>query len=265
MNELERIAVYCGARDGADPAYRNAAEAMGRALATRGIVLVYGGGALGLMGALADATLAAGGEVIGVIPAFMDGRETIHQGLTQLRVSRSMHDRKATMLDLADGVIALPGGIGTLDELIEAMTWAQLGLHQIPCGLLDVNGFWQPFVDVLEHCIAHGFLEPGRRDAFVRSPDPERLLDALGQAPLPARRAGLGRRGRRWPSCRQGSRRRFGSGRRQPARWSGRRASMTGTAALTTRPVRRRAARPAECRPAGERPAARPPWRPASR
>jgi len=192
VNELERIAVYCGARDGADPAYRNAAEAMGRALATRGIVLVYGGGALGLMGALADATLAAGGEVIGVIPAFMDGRETIHQGLTQLRVSRSMHDRKATMLDLADGVIALPGGIGTLDELIEAMTWAQLGLHQIPCGLLDVNGFWQPFVDVLEHCIAHGFLEPGRRDAFVRSPDPERLLEALGQAPLPARRAGPG-------------------------------------------------------------------------
>jgi len=192
VNELERIAVYCGARDGADPAYRAAAEAMGRTLAARGIGLVYGGGALGMMGALADATLAAGGEVIGVIPAFMDGRETIHRGLTQLRISRSMHDRKATMLDLADGVIALPGGIGTLDELIEAMTWAQLGLHQVPCGLLDVNGFWQPFVDVLEHCIAHGFLEVGRRDAFVRASDPDRLLDALQRAPLPPRTSGTG-------------------------------------------------------------------------
>jgi uncharacterized protein (TIGR00730 family) len=188
VNELRRIAVYCGAREGADPAYRQAAGAMGRALAARRIGLVYGGGALGLMGAIADAALAAGGEVIGVIPAFMDGRETIHRGLTQLRVSRSMHDRKATMLDLADGVIALPGGLGTLDELIEAMTWAQLGLHQIPCGLLDVDGFWQPFVDVLEHCIARGFLEPARREAFVRSPDPAGLLDALGHAPPPPRR-----------------------------------------------------------------------------
>ncbi len=190
MNELERIVVYCGARDGADPAYRAAAEAMGRALAERGIGLVYGGGAYGLMGAVADAALTAGGEVIGVIPAFMDGREAIHTGLTQLRISRSMHDRKATMLDLADGVIALPGGIGTLDELVEAMTWAQLGLHQIPCGLLDVNGFWQPFIDMLEHCIAHGFVEAARRDAFVRASEPERLLDALRQTPLPPRTAG---------------------------------------------------------------------------
>jgi len=187
MTELRRIAVYCGARAGTDPAFREAADAMGRALARRGIGLVYGGGSLGLMGAVADAALASGGEVIGVIPAFMDGREAIHQGLTQLRVSRSMHDRKATMLDLADGVVALPGGIGTLDELIEAMTWAQLGLHQIPCGLLDVNDFWQPFIDVLEHCIAHGFLDPARRGAFVRGTDPDGLLDALGQAPLPPR------------------------------------------------------------------------------
>ena|ERR1700674_918079 len=187
MNELRRIAVYCGARAGTDPAFRQAADALGRALARRGLGLVYGGGSLGLMGAVADAALAGGGEVIGVIPAFMDGRETIHRGLTQLRVSRSMHDRKATMLDLADGVIALPGGIGTLDELIEAMTWAQLGLHQIPCGLLDVNGFWQPLVDVLEHCIENGFLDPARRGAFVRGTDPDRLLDALGQTPLPPR------------------------------------------------------------------------------
>lgn len=187
MESLRRIVVYCGSRQGADPAYREAAGALGRALARREIGLVYGGGAAGLMGAVADAALEAGGEATGVIPAFMHGREFIHQGLTHLRVSRSMHDRKATMLDLADGVIALPGGIGTLDELIEAMTWTQLGLHQIPCGLLDVNGFWQPFVDLLEHCIAEGFLDAGRRDAFARASDPDALIDTLMHALPPGR------------------------------------------------------------------------------
>jgi hypothetical protein len=187
VESLRRIVVYCGSRQGADPAYREAAGALGRALARREIGLVYGGGAAGLMGAVADAALEAGGEATGVIPAFMHGREFIHQGLTHLRVSRSMHDRKATMLDLADGVIALPGGIGTLDELIEAMTWTQLGLHQIPCGLLDVNGFWQPFVDLLEHCIAEGFLDAGRRDAFARASDPDALIDTLMHALPPGR------------------------------------------------------------------------------
>ncbi len=187
MESLQRIAVYCGSREGASPAYREAATALGRTLARREIGLVYGGGAVGLMGAVADGVLAAGGEVTGVIPAFMHGRESIHQGLTHLRVSRSMHDRKATMLDLADGVIALPGGIGTLDELIEAMTWSQLGLHQIPCGLFDVDGFWQPFVDVLEHCITEGFLAAAHRDAFVRNTDPDALIDALMQVLPPGR------------------------------------------------------------------------------
>jgi uncharacterized protein (TIGR00730 family) len=158
-----------------------AATALGGTLARRRIGVVYGGGSTGLMGALADAALAAGGEVVGVIPEFMGGRGSIHRGLTHLRVSRSMHERKATMLDLADGVIALPGGIGTLDELVEAMTWTQLGLHRIPCGLFDVNGFWQPFVDVLEHCIQEGFLDAARRDAFVRASDPDVLIDALTQ------------------------------------------------------------------------------------
>lgn len=186
---LQRIAVYCGSRDGSGRTYRAAAAALGHALAERSIGLVYGGGAVGLMGVLADAVLAAGGDVTGVVPAFMHGRESIHQGLTQLRISRSMHDRKATMLDLADAVIALPGGLGTLDELVEAMTWQQLDLHQIPCGLLDVRGYWNPFLALLEHAVAEGFIDPARAPRVFRESDPGRLIDALA-APASAGRAG---------------------------------------------------------------------------
>lgn len=178
--DVERIAVYCGARSGVDPAYLAAARGLGTELARRGIGLVYGGGAVGLMGAVADSALAAGGQVTGVIPAFMDGRESIHGGLSELRISRSMHDRKATMLDLADAVIALPGGLGTLDELVEALTWAQLGLHRIPCGLLDVNGYWDPFVDLLAHAVRHGFVDTDLPRGIARHADPGALIDALG-------------------------------------------------------------------------------------
>jgi uncharacterized protein (TIGR00730 family) len=188
MPELQRIAVYCGARTGSDGAYLAAARATGDAIAARGVGLVYGGGAVGLMGALADGALARGGEVIGVIPAFMDGRESIHAALSELRISRSMHDRKATMLDLADGVIALPGGLGTLDEFVEALTWAQLGLHRIPCGLLDVGGFWEPLVALIDHAIAKGFVDPAMAGGIVRENDPGRLIDALVDASVPARR-----------------------------------------------------------------------------
>jgi uncharacterized protein (TIGR00730 family) len=181
MEPLRRIAVYCASSDGADPAYRDAATAMGACLGRRGIGLVYGGGALGLMGAVADAALAAVGEVTGVIPAFMDGREHIHRGVTHLRVSRSMHDRKATMLDLADAVIALPGGLGTLDELVEAITWTQLGLHDIPCGVLDVGGYWAPFFGLIDHYIAEGFVVPERRLTLARADDPDRLIDVLAE------------------------------------------------------------------------------------
>ncbi len=189
MPEFRRIAVYCGARTGNDDAYLAAARATGQAMAARGVGLVYGGGAVGLMGALADGALARGGEVIGVIPAFMDGRESIHGGLSELRISRSMHDRKATMLDLADAVIALPGGLGTLDEFVEALTWAQLGLHRIPCGLLDVGGFWDPLVALIDHAIAQGFVDTAMADGIVRRDDPAQLIDALVGSAVPAREA----------------------------------------------------------------------------
>src|SRR6185503_14872599 len=146
---MSRLCVFCGSSPGHDPAYGAAAAQLGRVLAERGIGLVYGGGRVGLMGILADAALAAGGEVIGVIPQALLDREIGHRGLTQLRVVDSMHSRKALMGDLADGFIALPGGIGTLEELFEVWTWAQLGLHRKPCGLLDANGFYAPLVDFL--------------------------------------------------------------------------------------------------------------------
>lgn len=140
---MRRIGVFCGSSVGRRPRYRTEAEALGRALATRRIGLVYGGARVGLMGALADATLAAGGEVIGVIPRALVAKEVAHNGLTELRVVSSMHERKATMVDLADGFIALPGGWGTLEELFEVLTWAQLGLHRKPCGLLNVEEYFR--------------------------------------------------------------------------------------------------------------------------
>jgi len=147
---MSRLCVFCGSSPGHDPAHGASAAQLGRVLAERGIGLVYGGGRVGLMGILADAALAAGGEVIGVIPQALLDREIGHRGLTQLRVVDSMHARKALMGELAEGFIALPGGIGTLEELFEVWSWAQLGLHRKPCGLLDVNGFFAPLVDFLD-------------------------------------------------------------------------------------------------------------------
>ncbi len=186
MSPPRTIAVYCGANDGRNPAYRTAAHELGRHLAARGIRLVYGGGATGLMGVVADAVLGAGGEVTGVIPAFMQDKEYIHTGLDELHVRASMHERKATMLDLADAVIALPGGIGTLDELIEAMAWTQLGIHGISCGLLDADGFWDPFVQMLDHCVNEGFVTAATRDSVIRSSDPAWLVDAVIGTHLPS-------------------------------------------------------------------------------
>src|ERR1043165_174167 len=142
MRPFRRVCVFCGSSPGARPEYRQAAEAMGRLLASRRIGLVYGGGNVGLMGLLADAALSAGGEVIGVIPRHLDAREVAHRGLPDLRVVASMHERKALMADLSDAFIALPGGLGTLEEMFEILTWAQLGLHRKPCGLLNVLGYF---------------------------------------------------------------------------------------------------------------------------
>ena len=158
--ELKRVCVYCGSSRGTDPAYAEAAEALAAELVRRGIGLVYGGGSVGLMGVIADAVLARGGDVIGVIPRFLHRREIMHEGVTDLRVVESMHERKALMADLSDGFVALPGGIGTLEETFEAMTWTQLGIHAKPVGLLDVGGFWAPMQELLARAVADGFLRP---------------------------------------------------------------------------------------------------------
>jgi uncharacterized protein (TIGR00730 family) len=179
MPALRRLCVYCGSNHGARPAYGAAAEEVGTLLAARGIGLVYGGGNVGLMGTVADAVLAGGGEAIGVIPEALMAREVGHRGLTELRVVGSMHERKLAMADLSDGFLALPGGVGTFEELIEITTWLQLGLHRKPVGVLDVEGFYQPLLALLDHAEAEGFLRPQHRTMMQAGEDPAALLDAF--------------------------------------------------------------------------------------
>ena len=174
-----RICVYAGSNPGADPAYAEAATDLARLLAQRGIGIVYGGAHRGLMGILADTALAAGGEVIGVIPQALVDREIAHTGLTEQHVVASMHERKALMAELSDGVIALPGGSGTLDELFELFTWSQLGLHRMPIGLLDVAGYWQPLLAMLDHMVAERLLRAEHRATLLVSTDAEALLNEL--------------------------------------------------------------------------------------
>lgn len=174
-----RLCVFCGASKGSDPAYLATARALGTALAEAGIELVYGGAAIGLMGAIADATLAAGGIVRGVIPQALLDKEIAHRGLTELKVVGSMHERKAAMADLADGFVALPGGLGTFEELFEVWTWAQLGWHQKPCALLDVNGFYTKLASFLDDVVERGFVQQPHRDMLIVERTPEALLRAL--------------------------------------------------------------------------------------
>jgi uncharacterized protein (TIGR00730 family) len=177
--DLASVCVFCGSNAGADPAYVEAAEAVGEGLARRGIRLVYGGGRVGMMGALADAARAAGGEVVGVMPRPMFEREIGHTGLDDLRVVGSMHERKALMVELADAFIALPGGIGTLEELFEVYTWAQLGIHAKPLGLLDVAGYFEPLAAMLDHAVAERFLRPETRAMLTVADDLDSLLAAF--------------------------------------------------------------------------------------
>ena len=182
---MRRVAVYCGSRFGHDPRYRDAAEALGAELARRGMGLVYGGASVGLMGAVAQGALDAGGEVVGVIPHALAARELQHPGLTAMHTVGSMHERKAAMSELSDAFVALPGGLGTLDELAEAMTWTQLGIHRKPCGLLDVAGFWGPFVAMMDGFVATGFVDPSQRALLCVEDDAARLLDALAATTVP--------------------------------------------------------------------------------
>jgi uncharacterized protein (TIGR00730 family) len=177
--------VFCGANSGKGDRYREAAATLGIALAQADIGLVYGGAAIGLMGTIADAVRAAGGEVIGVIPQTLVAREVAHTGIDDLRVVDSMHERKALMAELADGFIALPGGIGTLEELFEVWTWAHLGLHRKPCALLDVDGFYAGLSGFLDHVDREGFLREGVRNMLLIDDDARRLIRRLGDYRAP--------------------------------------------------------------------------------
>jgi hypothetical protein len=187
---MQRLCVFCGSSTGHDPAYAAFAAEVGRALAGRGIGIVYGGGRVGLMGRLADAALAAGGEVIGVIPQALLDREVGHRGLTQLRVVDSMHSRKALMSELSDGFVALPGGVGTLEELFEVWTWAQLGIHSKPCGLLDVDGFFAPLVGFLDGLVEKGFIHSKYRAILAVASTPQELLERFAAYEPPAEKWG---------------------------------------------------------------------------
>lgn len=173
---IQRVCVFCGSNTGSEERYAEAARELGRLLAREGIGLVYGGGSVGLMGQLADAVLSAGGEVIGVIPHALWAREVGHRGLTQLHIVETMHERKAMMAELSDAFIALPGGLGTLEEIFEIWTWAQLGLHAKPLGFLDVNGFYTPLMQFLDRAARERFLRTEHRAIAVVENDPEALL-----------------------------------------------------------------------------------------
>jgi uncharacterized protein (TIGR00730 family) len=176
---MASVCVFAGSNPGADPAFEDAAVQLGRMLALRGINVVYGGGKVGLMGVLADAALDAGGTVTGVIPQDLVDREVGHEGLTELLIVESMHQRKLAMADRSQAFIALPGGVGTFEELFEAFTWTQLGIHAKPVGVLDVNGFYAPLLAFLDSVVAKGFLTSTHREHFLSGTDPEDLLDRM--------------------------------------------------------------------------------------
>ncbi len=176
---MQRVCVFCGASSGGRAVYAAAARSFGGELACRGLGLVYGGGRVGLMGSVAEGALSGGGEVIGVIPRALVERELAHEGVTELRVVQSLHERKALMAELADAFVALPGGFGTLDELMEQLTWSQLGLHDKPVGLLDVDGYWDPLIALARHATEEGFVREADLAAIAVGADAGALVDRL--------------------------------------------------------------------------------------
>ncbi len=179
MTAIKRICVYAGSNPGNDDRYRAATQDLAHSLVRLGIGIVYGGGNVGLMGELADTVLAAGGEVVGIMPRQLVEKEVAHLGLTDLQVVESMHERKAAMADLSDAFVALPGGIGTLEEIIEVYTWSQLGLHQKPCALLNINGYYEGLTAFLDHAVVEGFLNGRHRGLLVVIERPEELVESL--------------------------------------------------------------------------------------
>lgn len=190
---MKSVCVFCGGNPGARPSYAAAARQLGEGLADRGLGLVYGGASVGLMGAVADAALAKGGAVYGVLPDFMIKREIAHRGLTELELVGSMHERKARMGERSDAFVALPGGFGTLDEIFEVLTWSQLGLHQKPVALLDVDGYWTALVAFLDHAAREGLLRPEHRAMLFVETDVPKLLDRLATYTLPEVPRAIGR------------------------------------------------------------------------
>lgn len=188
--------MFCGSSSGTHPGYEQAAKTVGELLCRRGIGLVYGGGKVGLMGAVADACLAAGGHVIGVIPQALVDKEIGHAGLTELRVVGSMHERKAVMADPSDAFVALPGGYGTWEEFCEVLTWSQLGIQRKACALLNVNGYYDPLMAMADRAVSEGFVRQEHRDLLLSDDDPERLLDRLSSYSVPVVDKWIGRQER---------------------------------------------------------------------
>ena len=178
-NARKNICVFTGSRHGARPEYAEAARRLGRALAERKYGLVYGGGKVGLMTVIADIMLAMKGHVTGVIPGALVTQEVAHKGISELRIVESMHERKAVMADLSDGFIAMPGGIGTMEEFFEVLSWAQLGIHNKPCALLNAGGYYRPLINFLDHAVAEDFLKPKHRSLLFIEEQPEKLLDRI--------------------------------------------------------------------------------------
>lgn len=193
MSALASVCVFCGASPGGDPAYVAAARAMGHEIAGRGLRLVYGGAKVGLMGALADAAMASGGEVIGVIPHALVDKEIGHEGLSRLLIVDSMHERKARMAELSDGFVALPGGVGTLEEIFEIWTWGQLGFHAKPAAFLNVRGYYDGLRSFLDHAVGEAFLRAPHRDMVIFREDCGEVLDALAAYNPPAVEKWIGR------------------------------------------------------------------------
>ncbi len=189
MADLGSLCVYCGSSTGADPAHGEAARRLGELIAERGVRLIFGGGRVGLMGVLADAVLAGGGSVIGVIPGHLKEREVAHRGATELIVVGGMHERKRRMFELADAFAVLPGGLGTLDETLEIITWRQLGLHDKPLVLVDDGGYWAPLRGLLEHIVERGFARPDTRALYTIVGSVDDVFDAVAAAPAPRERA----------------------------------------------------------------------------
>ena len=179
-HKLSSVSVFCGSSSGANPEYADAARKLGRALAEQRITLVYGGGNVGLMGELADAVLAGGGEVVGVIPHGLAVKELAHEGATKMHVVDTMHDRKALMADLSDASLALPGGLGTLEEIFEVITWGQLGIHRKPCGFLNVAGYYDQLITFLDFVVGQQFIKPEHRATILVDADHTRMLERLG-------------------------------------------------------------------------------------